>query len=226
MKKPHLHNNFAFLLAGLLFLFALPPALLLYFGESAEGQLMRVLLLIGYSLFTLISVWSLYRERWIFKFGLGLAAITIAIAVASLFVEHRALEILAVFLVITFSALSCYIVARQVFSLRDTNANSLIGAVCVYMLLGLIWCLLYTLLLALLPPGAFQGLSANTNATQFDGLLYFSFVTLTTAGYGDILPVHPLARTLAYLEMITGQFYMAILVSGLVAHFMGLRMTR
>ena len=47
---------------------------------------------------------------------------------------------------------------------------------------------------------------------------------LTTAGYGDITPLNPLIRTVAYFEMITGQFYMAILVSGLVAHFMGLRM--
>ena len=64
---------------------------------------------------------------------------------------------------------------------------------------------------------------------QGDGIrianfLYFSFVTLTTAGYGDITPANPLLRTIAYLEMIAGQFYMAILVSGLVAHFMGRRM--
>ena len=61
---------------------------------------------------------------------------------------------------------------------------------------------------------------------HIDNFLYFSFVTLTTAGYGDITPLNPIIRTLAYLEMITGQFYMAILVSGLVAHFMGQRMPR
>jgi hypothetical protein len=56
---------------------------------------------------------------------------------------------------------------------------------------------------------------------NFDSFLYFSFVTLTTAGYGDIAPVNPLIRTLAYLEMVTGQFYLAILVAGLVGLFIG-----
>jgi hypothetical protein len=76
------------------------------------------------------------------------------------------------------------------------------------------------------PQGAFQGLAFDGKSSQFDNILYFSFVTLTTAGYGDITPLNPLLRTVAYFEMITGQFYMAILVSGLVAHFIGIRIAR
>lgn len=95
-----------------------------------------------------------------------------------------------------------------------------------YLLLGLIWALVYAVFLIISPQGAFQGLAFEGEPAQFDNLLYFSFVTLTTAGYGDITPIHPLLRTAAYFEMITGQFYMAILVSGLVAHFMELRAAR
>jgi hypothetical protein len=48
-------------------------------------------------------------------------------------------------------------------------------------------------------------------------LTYFSFVTLTTVGYGDISPVSPAARTLAWVEAVTGQFYLAVIVAGLVS---------
>ncbi|MFZ4699260.1 MAG: potassium channel family protein, partial [Candidatus Methylumidiphilus sp.] len=118
------------------------------------------------------------------------------------------------------------IAGRHVFSWRDTDVNSLIGAVCVYLLLGLIWALAYEALAIVWPEHSFQGLNLDNDTFHIDSFLYFSFVTLTTAGYGDITPLNPIVRTLAYLEMITGQFYMAIMVSGLVAHFMGQRMSR
>jgi voltage-gated potassium channel Kch len=52
--------------------------------------------------------------------------------------------------------------------------------------------------------------------TDRNGLSYFSFITLATVGYGDVTPATPLTRTLAWLEAITGQFYLAVLVAGLV----------
>jgi voltage-gated potassium channel len=219
-------NNFAYLLGGLLLLFVLPPSLRQYFGTTADEDVMRVLLLAGFSLFNIISVWSLYRDRWVFQLGLSLALLNIAIAVSAIFIHSFILELCASVFVILFAVLSCFIAGRHVFSLRDTNANSLIGAICVYLLLGLIWAMVYEVFLMLLPQGAFQGLPFDGKSSQLENILYFSFVTLTTAGYGDITPLNPLIRTLAYFEMITGQFYMAILVSGLVAHFMGVRMAR
>jgi hypothetical protein len=174
----------------------------------------------------MVSVWSLSRDEGIFRYGLAIAILNIVIAVVALFFHERLLEIISSLSVIVFSVLSCYIAGRHVFSFRDTDTNSLIGAVCVYLLLGLIWAMVYGVFTALWPQGAFQGLVFNEKISQFDSYLYFSFVTLTTAGYGDITPVNPLLRTIAYMEMITGQFYMAILVSGLVAHFMGQRMPK
>jgi voltage-gated potassium channel len=225
MRKPA-RNNFTYLLGGLLLLLVLPPSLRQYFGTSADVDVMRVLLLAGFSLFNIISVWSLYRDRWVFHFGLVLALLNIVIAVSALFFHSIILELCSSVSVILFAALSCFIAGRHVFSLRDTNANSLIGAICVYLLLGLIWAMVYGTLLILLPQGAFQGLVFDGMSSQLDNILYFSFVTLTTSGYGDITPLNPLIRTIAYFEMITGQFYIAILVSGLVAHFMGARMAR
>ncbi len=225
MREPA-KNNFSYLFGGLLLLFLLPPSLRLYLGAAVEVDVTRVSLLVGFSLFSMISVWSLYQNRWIFYFGLVIALLDIAIAVAALFFHSFIWELCAAVSVILFAVLSCFIAGRHVFSFRDTNANSLIGAICVYLLLGLIWAMVYVVFILLWPQGAFQGLAFDGKSSQFDNILYFSFVTLTTAGYGDITPLNPLLRTVAYFEMITGQFYMAILVSGLVAHFIGLRIAR
>jgi len=207
-------------------LLVLPPSLRLFISNIVEVDMLRAFLLGGFSLFTIISVWSLYRDRWIFHFGLVLASLNIVIALIALFMHSIIMEFITFMSVIIFSALSCFIAGRHVFSLRDTDTNSLVGAVCVYLLIGLIFAIVYTMFVFFWPKDAFQGLTHDGKAIQFDNFLYFSFVTLTTAGYGDITPLNPMLRTIAYLEMIFGQFYMAILVSGLVAHFMGLRMSR
>jgi len=94
----------------------------------------------------------------------------------------------------------------------------LVGAVCVFLLIGVIWAIAYTLL-ELLAPGSFAGQAAGPPAGWDSGWLYFSFVTLTTLGYGDILPVSGLARTLAYMEAVVGQFYVAVLVASLVSAY-------
>ena len=87
------------------------------------------------------------------------------------------------------------------------------GAIAVYLLLGFTWAQAYELV-ALWHPGAFAG---AVEGTGFKPLTYYSFVTLTTMGYGDIMPVHPLARALAVLEALTGQLYLAILLARLVS---------
>jgi Ion channel len=88
------------------------------------------------------------------------------------------------------------------------------GAVAVYLLLGLVWANAYEWT-DLANPGAFTG--AGASGAQDASWIYYSFVTLTTMGYGDITPVHPVARSLAAAEALTGQLYIAILISRLVA---------
>jgi uncharacterized membrane protein len=85
------------------------------------------------------------------------------------------------------------------------------GAVAVYFLFGLGWSIAYEWV-ELVHPGAFNGIG-NTGSSW----IYYSFVTLTTMGYGDITPVHPVARSLAAAEALTGQLYIAIMISRLVA---------
>jgi Ion channel len=71
-------------------------------------------------------------------------------------------------------------------------------------------------MIALLTPHAFSGLNVAESPKFVSDLSYFSFVTLTTVGYGDIVPVHPLARSLSSVEAIIGQLYPATLLARLV----------
>jgi len=84
----------------------------------------------------------------------------------------------------------------------------------VLLLLGLIWASAYELL-HLIHPDAFSG--AVGNAPGALTWIYYSFVTLTTMGYGDITPVHPIARSLAISEALAGQLYIAVTLARLMA---------
>lgn len=213
-------SNFAYLLAGLLFFFVLLPVLNLWFGRSAEADLMRDYLPVGFSLLILIAVWGLHGNPRMFRFGLGLALLQVGLAVVEQFTHAPLVKAFTALNVLSFCVLSAFLAAKHVFSWRRADTNTLIGAVCIYLLLGLIFALLYALIAYFWPEGSFNGIAVQKDAIQLDNFLYYSFVTLSTAGYGDITPINPLLRTLAYLEMIAGQFYMAILVAGLVGLFM------
>jgi hypothetical protein len=97
-------------------------------------------------------------------------------------------------------------------------AHRIAGAVAVYLLLGFIWTRLYQIV-ELVSPGAFRVPEGEIPSGA--NLGYFSFVTLATLGYGDISPVNIVARDLAVLEAIMGQLYLVILISRLVAEWVG-----
>ena len=109
-----------------------------------------------------------------------------------------------------------YALLRHVIRADRVDAEMIYGAVACYLLLGLIWTMLYTAI-ETLQPGSFALAATNEDAQLWDDLLYYSFVTLTTLGYGDVLPLSPRVRSLAVLEAITGVFYVAILVARLVS---------
>ncbi|MCI0467377.1 MAG: ion channel [Beijerinckiaceae bacterium] len=117
---------------------------------------------------------------------------------------------------ITVGLALAYVVARAVFSPGRITYHRVIGAVLLYLTIGNIFVGFYAIA-GLLAPQAFSGLSFSDAPTLLvSDLIYFSFATLTTVGYGDVLPVHPLARSLSNLEAIVGQLYPATLLARLV----------
>jgi hypothetical protein len=108
------------------------------------------------------------------------------------------------------------VVARAVFGPGRITYHRVVGAVLLYLIFGLTFVALYGFV-ALAAPDAFTNLPALHGDFAVAGnLIYFSFVTLTTTGYGDIAPLHPYARSLANVEAIIGQIYPATLLARLV----------
>ncbi len=107
------------------------------------------------------------------------------------------------------------VVARAVFARGRVTYHRVVGAILLYLTIAVTFVALFTFV-GLLVPNAFSGLSLEDSPALASKLIYFSFVTLTSTGYGDIVPVDPLARSLCNIETIIGQLYPATLLARLV----------
>ena len=108
------------------------------------------------------------------------------------------------------------VVARAVFSPGRVNYHRIIGAILVYLSVALTFVALYSIV-GLIVPNAFSGMTFEDNPALASKVIYFSFVTMTSTGYGDVFPLHPVARSLCNLETIIGQLYPATLLARLVS---------
>lgn len=205
-------DNFSYLLFSLIFLLFFSACVDQFLVRSFLGQsLVIALTVISMS----IAVWSLRSSRFIFNTALSLILFTLLITAAVIILDRVELEFVHLLLMLGFFLLTLKLAAQQALFSGKITSNSLVGSICIFLLLGLIWVMLY-LLLAEFSPDSFSGLTASAWQDNFPDFIYFSFVTLTTLGFGDLLPLTPLARFLVYMEAVVGVFYMAIVVSSLV----------
>jgi hypothetical protein len=117
-------------------------------------------------------------------------------------------------------------ILRDVLHARCVMFDQVCGGLCVYLMIGFAWGIVYVALVRM-RPGAFAidwdrfGLTAECSPTRLNGVMtYFSFVCLTTLGFGDISPVTPLARALVGMEAVLSQLYMAVFVARLVSQYL------
>jgi len=109
--------------------------------------------------------------------------------------------------------------AAQIAKFKVITLNTIIATLCLYLIIGLFWGALYSLLYEL-SPGSYSGaLLDNTDGNKFSLFIYFSIVTLTTLGYGDITPQTLEASSLCQLEAIVGQFFTAVVIAWLVGSY-------
>lgn len=117
---------------------------------------------------------------------------------------------------LTMGIVMAWVVAPAVFGPgRVITHHHIMGAILLYLTIAVIFVALFTFVGSAVPK-AFSGLAVQDSPALVSNLIYFSFATLTTTGYGDIFPVHPIARSLCNLESIFGQLYPATLLARLV----------
>ena len=204
------NNNFIYLTLSLLLLL-LGASLVDQFTVKHGQQLVQ-----AFTVITLISGTMRFRNSKLsFRIGSGVVVVVVAVSLLGILLDESGLYNLHLVILIVFYIWVTWLVIGQVLFSGPVDSNKIVGAICVYLLLGLIWALCY-LLIAQLVPGAYNGLEQAPWYENFSAVAYYSYVTLTTLGYGDISPVVPIARFLVYMEAITGVLYMAILVASLV----------
>ena len=203
-------GNYIYLLISLLVLIIMAAIIA---RRLDQAQIFTIELAFTVTLF--IGIWSLLGNRTWFLFGLLLVVAGIANTVAMVFLQIPMLRFVAIGIMFLFFLFTTIIAIHDVMSSESVNINEIVGAMCSYLLLGFIWTMIYLFLNAV-SPGSFNGISMVSDGTTLSDFVYYSFVTLTSLGYGDITPVTPIARALSYLEAIIGQFYIAVLVATLV----------
>jgi voltage-gated potassium channel len=204
------------LLVSLLILVAIGP----WLTEHLVGRGLWELL---FTLVTLSSIHMLSVKRGQALISGLLALPTLASLWLRQLVPAVGLSQVALVLLTLFLLYTTVTVLLSVFAEETVTMDTLSAALCVYLLMGYIWGSLYGLIY-LLAPGAFhlpmgwtpakeQGIATDV---PMNLMTYFSFTTLTTLGYGDVLPISGAARAAVILEAVLGHFYLAVLVARLV----------
>ncbi len=219
--KKVLHNRYFYLLCSLLLFFILRSFFL-------DHQL--DLVIFGF-LFAVILVASVYIIKH--RKNLLVAAICFAIVVlgghvaAIVFNLNKELLLLdnvvtaLFFIFITISVLS-YVIQDEVISV-----STLYGAICGYLLIGFTWGFFYSIIHILQPNAfSFQQAVSHADELRLEHFSYYSYVTLTTLGYGDITPLSHLAKTFSWLEAATGQVYLTVWIAQLVGLHIAQRKTK
>ena len=211
MKQISQHNNFVYLFFSLIFFLFSAAVIVEFPGSLGEDIFSAVTILM-----LAVSMKSLKTERtWTWTVYALITFFVLLTALGKFFNNQFYIYIILIILLIFFIG-SFLNAAKQVLFVGDINSNKIIGSLSLYLLLGLIWTMIYLLLLAM-DPQAFSGVEVTNWQQGFSRIAYYSFVTLTTLGYGDILPTNHIAEFFVYMEAIIGVFYMAIIVSSLIS---------
>ena len=163
----------------------------------------------------LLSLLSLKTERYWGKGFLIIVGIMLTVVVVRGATELGYFEYFYLGLMLAFMLAAAWLVGSQVLLTGTVDLNIVVGSVALYLLIGLIWSILYTIVLEF-SPDAINGIDPGMWYDNYPVMTYFSFVTLTTLGFGDMSPATPVAQVIVILEAITGMFYLAVIVASLI----------
>jgi voltage-gated potassium channel Kch len=210
MKKIIRKNHFFWLTAALIGML-LTGAFTTEFPENVSFSILEYssIILLFLSLIGL-------REDRSWRIGLMiLIGIMILATITRNVTDYQHFKFVYMFLLLTFFVSAAWLVGNRVLLTGEVDLNIITGSVALYLILGFIWAILYTFLVQL-SPEAIRGVEPENWTHSLSTMTYFSLVTLTTLGYGDISPITPIAKVLVILEAVVGMFYIAIIVASLI----------
>jgi len=210
MKPVSEKNNFLYLTVGIVLLLFVSAV-----SDQFEGLVGHQLVQAFSVINIVVGIYGFRSEKMWFHTGVGIFVSVVLVVIIGVTLELLQWYYLHLVFLLCFYLWAIWLAGRQVLFSGEVDANRIVGAICIYLLMGLIWTLMY-LFIAQAIPDAFNGVEQMVWYDNFANVAYYSFVTLTTLGYGDISPVAPIARFLVYMEAVVGVFYMAILVASLI----------
>lgn len=208
-------GRFASLLIALLAIFAVAP-----FAERTDSPVQ--LLSVAFSAVLLAGVYSVSQRPRVLAVAVTLAIPTLAFEWISNYYTTAFTVVANLTLLGVFVAFVAAIVLREILEETRVSLDTIFGGIAIYLLVGLAFAIGFSIV-EHLEPGSYPFSEQVTADAEhrfhfvFPELLYFSFVTLTTLGYGDMVPATQPARTLAVAEAMVGQLYVAIFIARLVA---------
>jgi hypothetical protein len=200
-------RRFLFTLIAFMFLFVLYPL-------TEEFVRISFVLDIFLSIILLSAIYAIGERRGALIFAVLTAVPALFAHWIHFFLKLSLLHLIDVIFGSVFFAFATIIIVSHLFKQKRVTADLIRGAICGYFLIGLMWAFIFSLL-EMLQPGSFT--FGEAGRLDLEDFIYFSFVTLSTTGYGDIIPLNNQARSLSILEAVLGQMYLAVNIATLVA---------
>jgi len=173
---------------------------------------------------TIILIFGIYvvsENSQLITISALIALLIFTVTWFNIFLQSIDLLVFSLALEMLFFTITAVTILIYVLDYQKVTADKLYGAICIYLLIGIIWALLY-FLIEIISPGSFfviNGLKFSGHVAHpgyFSTFTYYSFVTMTTLGFGDILPLTNTARAFTSLEAIVGQLFVVVLIARLV----------
>jgi hypothetical protein len=202
MKSRFIYIIFAIMLVLLVYPFIRPFGLI--------GHLFSTLFI---AMIPLSSALALTGDRKQAIIILLIAAPFVILDGYNFFLTDRILSVVAASFATILYLYIVFLLLRNLLSIRVVTADLIYCAVSIYLLIGIMWAGIYNIVEGV-SPGSFSGTSETVD------LIYFSFVTLTTVGFGDVVPLSVLGKRLAVFEAAMGSIYMAVIIAMIVGRYM------
>ena len=211
-------HRFIYLLVMLLSMMAVAPFL-------ANFIHLRFLFNIFLSAVLISAVYALSQKIRHLAIAAVLAIPMLVSIWSNFFARSDALFLIGRICGISFMGFTIFHILSNIFKQQEITKDTIAGATAVYLLLALMWAFVYAVL-DRLQPDSFAIPAAGVLFGGRDIFIYYSLVTITTLGYGDITPVSYLAGSMAVLEAVVGQLYLVVLVSWLVGMYVSRKSKR